>query len=138
MLMMIMMVTRMVMMMYVHMLKVVKLILEIDPLLCPVPSQNIIIMNITTIITIIIGNQDHREHHRQKSLAFHFLLLSECHFIPMVSLWSIPSSLPSSSSSSSSSLASSLSSLSLSSLFSVSSSSSGLFEDNWMPYFPKL
>ena len=49
-------VTRMVMTMYVHMLKVVKLILEIDPLLCPVPSQNIIIMNITTIITIIIGN----------------------------------------------------------------------------------
>ena len=33
-----------------HMLKVVKLILEMAPLLCPVPSQNIIIINISTII----------------------------------------------------------------------------------------
>ena len=32
------------------MLKVVKLILEKAPLLCPVPSQNIIIINISTII----------------------------------------------------------------------------------------
>ena len=39
---------------HLHMLKAVKLILEIDPQLCPVPSQNIIIMNIATIITIIL------------------------------------------------------------------------------------